>query len=419
MVSGVDADVIVVGAGLAGLACAGELERSGHRVLVLEAADDVGGRVRTDRVDGYLVDRGFQLLNPAYPELERHVDVEALQLQPFGAGVVAVDGHARHRLGLPWRAPGLLPATLRSVGARPRELAALARWVSPLAPPHRHRSIAAVVAERRTTSRARSLDDAGVDGLLRRVVDRFLDGVLLEDDGSSADAFALLLVRTFALGVPGLPRDGMQALPRQLAGRLREPVRTGTEVSDVRSGTVRTPDGTHTARAVVVATAGDVATRLVGVEAAPPKGVVTTWWSVPSDPTGGSTLLHVDAAARPSGPLVNCAVVSQAAPSYAPPGHHLVQGSALLDDSRRPDEHEMGRHAAALLGARSTTDWEVLARHEVRHALPDQRAPLSTRRPVALGNGLYVCGDHRDTGSIQGALVSGRRAADAVRAALS
>ncbi len=128
----VDTDVVVIGAGLAGLACAGELTRAGLDVLVLEAGDAVGGRVRTDHVDGFLLDRGFQLLNPAYPAVRRLVDVPALGLQTFAAGVAV-----RRRDGLrvvadPRRSPRRLPASLRTGLLRPRELAALTRWAGPV-----------------------------------------------------------------------------------------------------------------------------------------------------------------------------------------------------------------------------------------------------------------------------------------------
>jgi glycine/D-amino acid oxidase-like deaminating enzyme len=410
----VDADVLVVGAGLAGLRCARVLHEAGHDVIVLEAADAVGGRIRTDRVDGYLVDRGFQLLNPAYPAVQRWIDVEQLGLQGFGAGVAAVADHGTVTLGHPRRAPGLLPQTGRTAMGRPGEVASVLRWAGPLMRPRVHSSLSDVLARRPDVDRAAALDRAGLDGLLRRVVDRFFAGVLLEDDGSTADRYALLLAWMFARGVPSLPAAGMQALPEQVAAPLGDRVRLGHSVDRVDATSVVAADRTWTARHVVVATGGAQARALTGVDVPAGKGVVTAWWSAAGAPS--SDLLHVDARHHGRGPLVNTAVVSRAAPTYAPAGRHLVQGSALLGPGRSTDEQAMRRHAGDLLGA-DPSGWEVVAVHEVPDALPVQPAPYSSQRPVRVGE-LSVCGDHRDTGSIQGALVSGQRAATAVLAAL-
>ena len=242
------------------------------------------------------------------------------------------------------------------------------------------------------------------------MVDGFYAGVLLEDDGSTADRFALLLAWMFARGVPALPTGGMTALPVQLAAPLGDRVRLGERVASVSGSTVTTDAGTWSARHVVVATGAAQAADLIGVPVPVTKGVVTTWWAAPDAPD--TDLLHVDARRVPSGPLVNTAVVSRAAPSYAPPGRHLVQGSALLGPGRDTDEQSMRRHAADLLGT-DPARWEVVARHEVPDALPAQPAPYSDHRPARVGD-VVVCGDHRDTGSIQGALVSGQRAAEEI-----
>ncbi len=405
-----DTDVVVVGAGLAGLRCAQALVDAGREVVVLEADDVVGGRIRTERIDGYLVDRGFQLLNPAYPAVRRWVDVDALALQPFGAGVAARTEDGLAVLGHPLREPGLVPSTLRTVARRPREVAALARWGAALVRPRRRRTLEEVLARHPDVDLRTSLDGAGVDGLLRRVIDRFYAGVLLEDDGATSEVYALLLAWMFARGVPALPREGMTALPAQLAGRLGGRVRLGRPVRAVTGTSAVTDDGTWTARHVVVATGADQAAGLTGVPVPATKGVVTMWWAAAEAPD--TDLLHVDARRAPTGPLVNAAVVSRAAPSYAPPGRHLVQGSALMGPGRDTDAESMRRHAGDLLGT-DPVGWDVVARHEVPDALPAQPAPYDPRHPMHVGD-LVVCGDHRDTGSIQGALVSGQRAAEAI-----
>ena len=410
------ADVVVVGAGLAGLECARTLADAAVDVRVLEAGDAVGGRVRTDRVDGFTVDRGFQLLNPAYPAVAERVDVGALNLQPFLPGVAVRSG--RGGLALladPRRAPWLLPRALVDGAAagllRPAELARLGAWaVSTLGGVDR----ATGRGPAPDVSLAADLDRAGVGGPLRRqVLEPFLAGVVAEDRGATSAAFVRLLVRSFLLGTPAVPAAGVAALPEQLAARVPDVV-LGARVERVdRSAggvVVSGPAGRAEARAVVVATDPWTAAGLVpGVVAPAPRGLVTWWFAADEPPT---LLPAVVVDGRRAGPVVNAAVLSLVAPSYAPPGRHLVQVTALLDGAA-PDEAVVRRQAAEMFGA-STRDWRLVVRHDVARALPAQPPPLVQRRPVDLGDGLLVAGDHRDTASVQGALVSGRRAARAV-----
>ncbi len=401
--SGPDADVVVVGAGLAGLACARTLERAGLEVVVLEAGDALGGRVRTDVVDGFRCDRGFQLLNPAYPPVRRLVDVDALGMRTFEAGVAVRRDDGLAVVADPRRAPRLLAATLRSGYLDPRELLALARWVAPALGPVRR------LLERPDSTLADSLDAVGATGRLRReVLDRFLVGTLADDTGATSAAFVRLLLRSFLLGTPGVPARGMRALPDQLAAGLRRPVELGVRVIEVRpGGGVRSTAGRRAGRVVVVATDAVASRELTGIGASAMKGLRTWWWSADTTPTPGRMLV-VDAA---GGPVVNTAVMSVVAPSYAPPGKTLVEATTLLPSEA--GEADVRRHLASLWGA-PTSRWDLVVRHDVERALPVQPPPLRHRDDVVLGDGLYVAGDHVDTASIQGALVSGRRAARAV-----
>lgn len=419
-----DADVIVVGAGLAGLRCAGELVAAGHDVLVVEADDEVGGRIRTERIDGFQVDRGFQLLNPAYPAVRRWVDADALRLGTFEAGVAALTEERLLRLGHPLRAPRLLGPTVRGVAGSLDDVVGLARWMRSLAhrPSLTHLE---AVTRRPDTTLGDSLDAAGLSGTLRRVLERFFAGVLLDDTQSSSAAYARLLTATFLAGNPGLPAAGMQALPCQLAAPLGSRIRLSTPVRGVEATgsdfTVTTDGATLRSRRVVVAAGPVAAASLTEIPVPSMHGVVTHWWATTEEPSP-HRVLHVDARRRPTGPLVNTAVITHAAPTYAPPGLHLVAASALTGPDRpHPGEPAMRRHAAELLGAGAGAfaDWQSVARHDIPHALPAQTVPLTVTRPVELASGVVVCGDHRDTASIQGALVSGHRAAQHVSAQLS
>jgi phytoene dehydrogenase-like protein len=410
-VSNVSTDVIVIGAGVAGLVCAGELTRAGLEVEVLETSDGIGGRIRTDVVDGFRCDRGFQLLNPAYPAARELLDLDALDLRRFGAGVgVAAHGHLRV-LADPRRSPTLLPATLRSGYLRPGELLRLARWAAPAIGPLRTGGP--------DTGLRESLDASGASGRLRSdVLEQFLAGVLADDSGATSTRFVHLLVRSFLRGTPGVPAAGMQAIPAQLAGHLRAPVRTSSPVGRIRARNgveVDTPEGSMRAPAVVVATDPVGAGRLTGTPTPAMKGLSTYWYDAPAAPTELDLVL-LDGRGRAPGPVVNAAVMTNPAPSYAPAGRHLVQATTLLRRGQQPsvDEESAVRGQLEQMLAVSTGDWRLVVVHHVRDALPEQLPPLDPRRPVDLGEGLFVAGDHRDTASTQGALVSGRRAARAV-----
>jgi phytoene dehydrogenase-like protein len=410
-----DNEVLIIGAGLAGLRCAAVLASAGRDVAVWEAGESVGGRVRTDVIDGFRCDRGFQVLNPAYSELQRAVDVSALRLQDFGAGVIVRRDEGTAQYVHPLRHPGRLIPMLRKAAVGPRELLAVTRWAAPALRPRSLKS-----PRNPDVSLAEALHRAGVRGEVRRVIDRFLAGVLLEDTGSSSNAFAVLLARTFALGVPALPAEGMQALPLLLAAELGGRIalqRRAIRIDRDAAGW-RVTDGDHQVRArhVVVAADPTTAAELTGEAAPQMHSVVTDWWASDETPPH-ETLLWVDGRAPAQGPVLNAAVISAVAPTYAPPGRHLIAASALPGpDGTAPPETVTRRHAADILGA-DCGGWELVTRHVIGEALPAQLPPLSVRRPVRTPTGIWLCGDHRDTASIQGALVSGRRtAAELLRA---
>lgn len=406
-------DVIVVGAGLAGLRCATRLAEAGRDVVVLEADDTVGGRERTDIVDGFRLDRGFHVLNPAYPTVRRWVDVDALALRRFPVAVGVRLDDRLVRLAHPLRHPLSVPETLRSGLVRPADLPALARWAAPTVLSAR----AAKVGPDRALDEA--WDRAGVRGPLREaVLEPFLAGVLADDRQQTSDAFVRLLVRSFALGRPGVPAAGIGALPAQLADTARRAgvgIRLGHRVVSTRDRARGWHVGIEgrdamTARAVVIATGLDPS---LDVPLPRPRGL-QTWWFAASSAPSHDAALRVDG--RRQGPIVNTAVMTNTAPTYAPRGQHLIQATCVMPSGASEDG--IRRQLADIWDA-DTRPWRLLRRDDIAGALPAQNPPLRLRRSVRLGDGRYIAGDHRDTASIQGALVSGQRAAEAVLADLA
>ncbi len=407
-----ESGVVVVGGGLAGLSAAARLHRAGIGTTVLEAGDDVGGRVRTDVVDGFRLDRGFQVLLPAYPAVRRLIDVKALRPKPFTRGTIAVTETGRRWLAGPWHG---LPAVGGAAGfaaGHPGDAARMAALAARdlLAPDATVRADAG----RSTAEELRrwGLSAATVEQVLRP----FLAGVFLDPSLRTSARMFHLLWRSFLRGGGVLPAEGMQALPRQLADGLPPgTVRTGVEVAEITAGGVRTGDGEHLpARAVIVATDGDTAARLLpGVEAPAWHAVTTFYYRAATTPLRSPTLL-VDGLDEL---LLNTAVLSEVAPGYAPIGSALV--SASVPDRADPGLEPRVRRRLARIYGTGTGDWDLLAAYAVPRALPVFGPGAPLRRPVRLAPGRYVCGDHRDTPSVQGALVSGQRAAAALLADLT
>jgi glycine/D-amino acid oxidase-like deaminating enzyme len=416
-VTGADADVLVVGAGLAGLTCAIRLHEAGRHVRLLEASDGVGGRVRTDVVDGYRLDRGFQVLLTGYPAAQRWFRYDDLDLRPFSPGVVIRRGGAFHRLADPLQDP------LRSVGAAFSPVVTIPDGLRLLAW-RRHVTATAgqVLARSPQLPTQRLLDRKRFsEAVISSFFQPFLAGTFFDPDMTTSSRVTELVFRSFFLGGVSVPARGMQRLPEQLADRLPAgTVHLGARVEAVRDGEVAVAGGDPVqADHVVVATEGPVAAELLGADTlghvAPGRGTVTLWYAAERSPIGAPDLV-LDADG--SGPANNVAVMSDVAAPYAPEGASLVAVSTVGTDHGTDVDRDVRRQLTGWYGG-EVASWQLLRTDVIPYAQPRQDVEdLPTlAREVRVGDRTWVCGDHRDTASIQGALVSGRRCADAILAA--
>jgi len=408
-------DVVIVGAGLAGLACAQDLAAAGIECSVLEASDGIGGRVRTDEVDGYQLDRGFQILLTAYPEVQQRLDLAALDLARFEPGALVRTGGAFHRVSDPLRRPLQSPQTLFApIGS----LADKVRVLQLVLDVRRH-SVPQLLRRPDITT-AERLARAGFSD---RMVDSFwrplFAGIQLDPDLEVSSRRFDTILRMLAVGSTGVPARGMGAIPAQLGETLPAgTVRLGASVTALDGTGVVLEDGERVgARCVVVATDGPAAHGLIGSRVPDPgsRAAACCWFSASRAPVaGGLLILDGDG----SGPAKNLAVMSEVAPSYAPPGRALVAAAVPGPDALDPAITARVREQLAGWFGSMTGDWDHLRTDVVPHGQPTQEPPLHPKRRVALGDGVFVCGDHRDTASIQGALFSGERTATAIRSYL-
>lgn len=398
------ADVIVVGAGLTGLTAAIELARGGRSVIVCERDDAVGGRVRTDIVDGYLIDRGFQLLNPIYPTLREYVDLPALDLRKFGSGVEVLTDSGIETLANPVRHPLHVAPTLTSGLLSGGDIKAITGMVA-----SGPGSIAAGEVPLGETTFGAELDARGAVGELRtKVLEPFLTGVVADDPNEIDVEVGRFLLTTFAFGRPSVPARGAQALPNQLAATARRAgaqIRLNTEVTRVDSTTVHTSSGEEfRAGAVVVATAAQDAGQ-------PTRGLSTFWFRADEAPCD-TPFVRVDGTR--SGPVLNTAVMTNVAPTYSPDGSALIEASTLFDDSL--DTAEVLAHLSRLWGVERPA-WDLVARTDVEHALPSQRpGDRAAAKKAAAGasDAVIRAGDYVSGGSLQGAMAAGRDAANRI-----
>lgn len=404
-------DVVVIGAGLAGLNAARLLARHELDVVVLEAGDDVGGRVRTDHREDLTLDRGFQLYNPSYPAGRRAFDHEALDLRGFARGVESRPRSGWVRLDDPFSTPRRAPATLAtllrgSVGA-PWQTAAFAAYVAGCAtlPP-------TTLRRRPDMPLAQALRDWGVGRQAMDLLVRpFLSGVFADSDLTVSRRYGDFVLRSFARGTPAVPAAGMQALPDQLARGLA--VRTRTPALRLRGTTVDTAEGVIDARGVVVATDAQAAAGLLPGLRLPAMNSLTTWYFITeSDPEHGLGILLV----QPGGLLANCAVMTSVAPEYG--GDRILVAATAV--GLWPDASGAARartEAARMLGL-PAADLTEVARYPIADALPRHGPGGALSRRPEVADGVVVVGDHRATPSIQGALVSAEHGAEAMLDAL-
>lgn len=405
-----NADVIIIGAGLAGLACAITIRNSGLEPLLLEASNGIGGRVRTDQRQGFLLDRGFQVLQTWYPEARQWLDFARLDLRPFYPGALVHAEGRLHRVSDVWRRPARLPEMLLSpVGGLPDKLRLLAL---------RQRCLNGDLEALYNRPECTALELLRSAGFSPRMIERFFkpffSGVFFEPDLTVSSRAFEFVFRAFALGDTALPAHGMGEIPAQLAARLpADRIRLGCRVERIADRQAVLDSGERmSARAIVIAADIRETTRLLGQPqpaATATRGTTCCYFGADRAPFDGP-YLALNGEGR--GHINSLLCPSNLSEHYAPFGQTLIAVNAHGAD-HNPDTLETDlRHELAHWFGDWVDDWKRLAVYRIPHALPAQTLPVGYpgKSPLCQSEWLWNCGEYQSAPSIQWALHSGRRA---------
>ena len=377
---------LVIGAGLAGLNAALTLQEKGVPVTVLEASDRVGGRVTSDLIEGFILDRGFQLINLNYSELKRWNVGRNLDFKVAPRSILASSESGQVRIGDPRN------SITNIFSSATGSLISKASFIRYLAS-----------KPRSDESVEEHLLRSGTADLYQKVLRPFLQGVFLTDPARVSAVTGKELIKSFINGKSGIPAKGVKELSECLAGKVID-LRLNTRVEDIAGGRVRTSAGEFLVKKIILAADSTTAGHLTGAAGVRENVSSTTWYHSAKSAPIKSAELAIDTQNR--GPVINSIVISNLAPDYAPVGENLISSTTIAHSS----ESEVRRHLALIWG-QSTESWRFLAKYEIASALPLFAPGEETVKESKFNEFIYRAGDYLSAPSQNGAMASGRSAA--------
>jgi len=407
-------DVVIVGAGIAGLSCAAGLYQKNLSFIILESTNRPGGRIKTDGVDGFQLDHGFQVLQTGYPEASRALDFQKLNLKKFPAGVAVRYNKEFHVIADPRRHPKYLFSTLFSPIGTLKDRFLMLKLAKDVC-----RGSLEVLFDHEEQPAINFLQDWGFSaGFIDRFFVPFFAGACLDPKITASSHVLKYIFRVFAQGDATLPSEGMGGIPVQIAARLpKDSIRFNSRVIGIDDTSVTLEDGSRFyGKTLVLATSQKALPDLVpSLTVSPSIGETCFYYSADWLPPHKEPFLLLNGEGR--GPINNIAFPSLVSPDYAPPGKTLVAAVVLgRDNMARPDLEQRVRNQCADWFGDQVERWKHIQTFRIEHALPSQKPPTVhpyvPQEPVS--KNLRIIGEYRSLPGIQWALLSGRMTAEAI-----
>lgn len=403
--------IIIIGAGVAGLTCAKYLKDRGVEALILEASDGVGGRVRTDSVEGFRLDRGFQVLLTSYPEAEKLLNYKDLRLQNLPSGARIRNENDFFVMPNPLKdiltAPQTLFAPVGSLFDKIKVLQLNLETRNAAEP-----DFSNLQANESTSSFLKNYGFS--DKMISRFFVPFFGGVFLERELNTDSSYFKFLYNLFAKGEVAVPQNGMQAIPEQIAGHLSpNQIRLNTPVKKISGKTVYLENGEIIeADQIILATDAKAAAKLLGEESKVEFNSTVCLYFESDVPLkfGGAPYLIINSNGDEL--IDHLLICSDVAPSYAPAGKTLISVSIVGGKEISDDVLQESVQAELAKWFGRELVWRHLKTYRIPQALPQFTQDSAIIRPLKINDNLYRCGDYTAYPSLNAAMRTGREVAE-------
>ena len=408
-------DVIIIGAGLAGLSAAVHLHRQGRKVLILEATDRAGGRIKTDLYDGFLLDRGFQVLLTAYPESKSLLNYADLNLKKMLPGATVLYDDGQFEIADPFRRPSAALATLFApVGTIKDKINTL--WLKNKL---QKLTIEEIFQQPEQTT-LKQLSDYGFSPkMIERFYAPFLSGIFLENDLSTSSRMFDFVMKMFSDGDVAVPALGMEEIPKQLVALLpQDSIQYHKKVTTIDGNKITTHDGTvFEANQILLATTASALTKdFFAAQKMTSHQVTNVYFEATEAPTKKAVVILN--ASKNKKWVNNLTIMSNVSSAYAPKDKVLISvsynGIPIIDDAALAEN--MKQELKKWYGEKINS-WKMLKTYRIEYALPTQQSVRNEipASEIKISDSIFICGDNLLNGSINAALKTGRLAAEAMK----